>query len=225
MPDRRKRAHPDPVRIAALSIAMALHVVALLALLLPAASLRPVPREAEALTVDAIFRPAVAPPNAPAPAPAPDPIAQPAMVQRAPAPGLQAPQAAAPGTPTGNAGMDDVAPWIYDPDAGVTLVVYGSRPELQLETPDRPPGELPVYRRSFDPGTIDGLASQGAGGSVTFDVLVEPDGHPSALVITRQSASERALEAAMSVVGQWKFVPAMKDGAYVQGWLEVSLEF
>ena len=107
----------------------------------------------------------------------------------------------------------------------MTLVVYGERPELELERYDVPPAELPQFRGGFDPAAIPGLDAPDSSGSATFEVLVEPDGRPSALVIRRQACSERALEAAMAVIGQWTFAPATRAGVPVQAWLDVTLDF
>lgn len=206
---------PDPLRIAALSTAIAIHVAILLALLLPA---RPLMRGdtgvESALLVDIVRTPE------PEPAPVPPPPDTP--VRRV-APASPLPPAAASAE---RPGADPAVPsWRFDPEAGVTLVVYGSRPSLDLVAPDQPPAEMPHYRDAFNPADIDGLNGADAGGAVTFDVLVDEDGMPSAIVPTMQSGSQRAFETAMAVVGQWRFVPATKGGIPVPGWLEVSIEF
>lgn len=212
MPDRPDQ-RPDPFRIASLSVAIALHVALALALVLPVPPLRPAPADESG---DIVFHTGVRQPPPPAP-PAPQP---PILSKSRPVRSIDKPDTA----PASGVEQGEQEPpgWAFDPAAGVTLVVYGSPPDLQLEVPDQPPAELPVYRESFDPESIEGFDSKGA---VTFDVLVEPDGSPSAIVITRQTGTERALETAIAVIGQWRFVPATRNGEYVQAWLEVSLEF
>lgn len=211
----------DWIRIAAWTIAIAVHVAAALALLLPVPALRSALDAAGGMWV--VDVPQVIAPRVPPPAPPEAPEA-PALRPPSDAPSSARAPVAAP--PPVDAGSEETAPpWVYDPNAGITLVVYSSRPEPALEAPDQPPAELPQFRAGFDPGAIPGLGGGGTGASVTFDVLVEPDGRPGALVVTRQLASERALEAAIGVIGQWRFVPALRNGQPVQGWLPVTLEF
>ena len=208
-------SRPDPLRIAALSIAIALHVAIGLALLLPVSALPPAVRETSAILVGFVSRrpPPVPPPPALAPAQRPTPAPRP---EPEPAP------AAAPAPEAAGAADSTADTWRFDPAAGVTLVVYGQRPDLHVGAYDTPPAELPGFREALDPSAIPGLETPG---SATFDVLVGADGRPSALVILQQSCTERALEAAMAVIGQWRFAPAQAAGTPVEAWLEVSLQF
>jgi protein TonB len=206
-------AKPDPRRIVALSTAIAVHAAVGLALLLPAHPLPVAVEEASAVLVGFVDK---VPPPPPPPAP-------PVPTRAASEPPAK-PAAPPQGALTGQAATMP-APWVFDPNAGVSLVVYGERPALDLESYDVPPAELPEYRAGFDPAAIPGFVGADAGGAVTFDVLVDVDGLPVAVVIRRQACSERALETAMSVVGQWRFAPATRGGAPVQAWLEVSLAF
>lgn len=214
LPDRLTTAarRVDGRRIAALSVAIALHVVALLFLLAPARPLGDLAGAVEELVVELIPAardPAPAPPSRPPPEVRP-PLA-PATPAAEPAPARAPPRR----TPA----------WEFDPEAGVALVVYGDRPALDLEMPDTPPAEIPLYRQAFDPARIEGLDGVDAHGSAVFDVLVDETGTPSALVIRRQACSERALETAMAVIGQWRFTPATKGNVPIPAWLEVELTF
>lgn len=203
----------DARRIAALSVAIALHVVAVLLLLLPARPLAGLAGAVEELVVELIPAPAAALPTPPPPAVRTRPPASPPS----PAPDT----VAAARTPASAA----EPAWEFNPEAGVTMVVYGERPALDLAPHDTPPAEIPLYRDAFDPSSIDGLGGANAGGSVVFDVLIDEAGMPEALVVRQQSCSERALETAMAVVGQWRFKPATQAGVPVQAWLEVALDF
>ncbi|GAB6195049.1 energy transducer TonB [Lysobacter xanthus] len=218
-PDRAVRARPDPLRIAALSVAFAAHAALALLLFLPAAPLRRVLLD-EAPVVQVIRLPAPPPPAPPAPpsplekAPTPPPAVEPA------------PTAAASDGTGGRATADTTeAPlWQFDPEAGISVVVYSDRTAVEVPAADQAPQEIAGYRAGFDPASTPGLAGA-AGGSATFDVLVDESGAATALVIVQQACPERALETAMSVVSQWRYVPARRAGTPVAGWLRVALQF
>jgi len=206
----------DLHRIAAITLAIGLHVTLAIALLMPS---RPLLRAdaADALVVDVIPsrpeppRPAASRPSAPA-REQPAPATAPPPPSTTPASGSKAGEAA--GTT-----------WAFDPSQGIAVVVYSQRPTLDLAAADQPPAEIPGDRAGFEPSEIEGLNGPNAGGSVLFDVLVDESGIASAVVPVERNCSERAFETAMAVVSQWRFVPATFAGTPVQAWLQVKLEF
>lgn len=214
------RARPEPLRIAAMSIAIASHVVIGLLLFLPATPLYPLQADdALVVTMVRVPRPAPLPPVPRRPER--DPVSKPRHHPESVRPVPDDPGAATSDT----TGAGDTSTWTYDPDAGITVVVYGDRSAIDVSAPEQAPMEIAGYRAGFDPSTIDGLNGPAVGGSATFDVLVDETGAPTALVIVKQGCGERALETAMSVISQWRFVPATRAGAPVAGWIQVALEF
>ncbi|WP_133478208.1 TonB family protein [Cognatilysobacter segetis] len=214
------RRKPDPFRIAAISFAIAFHAAIAVVVFRPAAPLRPAATD-DAVTIQ-LVRVAPPPPAPPPPRPTrptpPIPPPRPAPV----APSKTQPAAT---SPAAGPGGDSEFVWRYDPDAGVGIVVYGDRGAVDVPIPDQPPRELPGYRIGFDPASIDGLNGPASGGSATFDVLVDESGMPTSAVIVQQACGERALEIAVSVISQWRFAPAMREGVPVAGWLRVPLQF
>ena len=104
------------------------------------------------------------------------------------------------------------------------MVVYDDRAAIGVVIPDLPPRELPEFRARFDPASVEGL-NGATGGSATFDVLVDGSGLPTAAVVVQRACDDRALKAALTVVSQWRFEPAMREGVPVAGWLRVPLQF
>lgn len=208
------RREPEPLRIVAIAVAIAFH--AGLAMLVFRPGERRPPADDDALVVEVV--PATRrPPSVPSPprrasvaAPRPaTPTARTVPVEAAP---VSAPTA-------------DVAPPPRpDPAAPPGIVVFHDRAAIGVVIPDTPPLELPSYRAAFDPDSIQGLDGP-ASGFATFDVLIDGSGVPTGVVIVQQGCDDRALEMALSVISQWRFVPATREGLPVAAWLRVPLEF
>ncbi|GGZ70654.1 hypothetical protein GCM10008101_26230 [Lysobacter xinjiangensis] len=193
-------------------------MVLVIALLVPS---RPLIRshEANALVVDVVpSRPLPPPPAERSPSPTPQ-----AQSAPKPSPSPSAPLVTESAPSDGAASPPHI--WTFDPSQGVTVVVYGQRPTLDLPAADRPAAEISGYRAGFEPSEIEGLNGPHAGGSVLFDVLVDESGMASAVVPVERNCSERAFETALAVVSQWRYAPATFAGTPVQGWLQVRIDF
>jgi protein TonB len=195
--------HIDASRVLGMSTALALHVLALMLLLIPAAYVAaPLPRER---TEVRLLVPAVDPP--PAPPVIPEKVAQ-EVQPRTP---VTKPQPAPLPPPTATADVsvalppqpaaDTQAPSLTPPAPGPAPAGEG----VQLQYRSAPPPSYPVTAlRNHEQGTV------------LLRVRVEPDGTASSVVIERSSGS-RALDnaARQQVLRHWRFVPAKVDGQVV----------
>lgn len=192
----------DVSRVLGWSTALALHVLALMLLLIPAAYVAaPLPRERMQIRM-------LVPPEPTPPVPVPTEPEVPTLVQPRTVP---TPKVAPLPPPTASA--DDalavaplpasepqppvLAPSVPDPAAG------GAGAQLQYRS--APPPAYPIAAiRNHEQGTV------------LLRVRVEADGRASSVVIERSSGS-RALDnaARQQVLRQWRFVPAMVDGQQV----------
>jgi protein TonB len=198
----------------AITVVIGFHAVAVLALLLP---LAPAHRSldadpGESIEVERVLRPAEAPPPPPRPA-----VASTAVPDTQP----PAPPAALPTAPSVAVGQPAAPP----EEAAPPLVVYSSMPAMQLETPDVPAAEIPVYRASFEASRPENLENVPIGAAATFKVLIDHEGRAAAFVPVHYSVTEITLERLMDRIGRWRFRPATKGGVPVSSWLEVSMQF
>jgi len=202
------RTHPpvvplqiDVPRVLGWSTAMALHLLALMLLLIPAAYMAaPLPRER---TVVNLISPPV-----PQPAPPPPIVPQEPVPVRAP---TTQPRVAPLPPPTASA--DDV-------------LAVPPLPASDVQTPTLAPAEpAPAasgdgvqlqYRTAPPPGYPIAALRAGEQGTVTLRVQVDADGKPAAVSIERSSGS-RVLDnaARQQVLRHWRFVPAQVDGRAV----------
>ena len=207
------RRETEPFRIA-IAVAIAFH--AALAMLVFRPGTRTPVSDDDALVVQVV--PATRrPPSAPSP-PRRASVAtpRPATPAATPVPA----EAAAEPVPA----ADAAPPRRPDPAAPPGIVVFHDRAAVGVVIPDTPPLELPTYRAGFDPDSIQGVEGP-ASGFATFDVLVDGSGVPTGVVVVQQGCDDRALEMALSVISQWRFVPATREGLPVAAWLRVPLEF
>jgi len=194
----------DPSRILALSTAIALHLLALMLLLIPL-SRRAVPPAPEAPTPRWILpitvptppvpvpiiqapTPPTAPTTAPHPLTPPLPLAPPtaeAAYQAMPAAEQSAPTEAI-----------DPGPTTISPPAPGATLQYLSAP-------------APAYPRTALAGRLQG--------TVLLQVRVDAEGRPAAVDIAR-SSGHRVLDQAarQQVLQHWRFRPAMQDGQRVE---------
>ena len=194
-------------RVLGWSTALALHSLALMLLLIPAAYVAaPLPRER---TQVRMFIPAPPKPDTPPiihekviPKP-PTRVQPPTTVATSQVAPLPAPTASAddalavPPLPAGESQAPSLAPSIPAPAAGGAGV--------QLQYRSAPPPSYPIAAlRNHEQGTV------------LLRVRVEPDGRASSVVIERSSGS-RALDTAarQQVLRHWRFVPAQVDGQHV----------
>lgn len=191
----------DPARVAAWSAAIALHLLALLLLLIPATyQAIPVPRETTTVRFIARVDPPPLPPRTvteppkavpvtpqPRTAPVPTPLPAPtATVEDAPAFALPAAE------PEGLATAPTLAP--ATPQVGA-----------ELHYRSAPPPAYPIAALRADQQ-----------GTVLLRVEVDSSGHPVAVDIERSSGSRALDQAARSqVLKRWTFEPARRDGVAV----------
>lgn len=202
--------HVDSTRIAAWSAAIALHLLALMLLLIPAAYVAaPLPRDAPQVRW---IPPATAPPPAP-PASAPTPITPPQPRTHAlpqlpplPVPAIVQQQAPSQALPAAEPAPSTTAPAIEPAAPGIGV---------QLQYRSAPPPAYPIAAvRNHEQGTV------------LLRVEVDHDGKPAAVSIERSSGS-RALDhaARQQVLRHWRFVPAMQDGRATPAVGLVPIEF
>lgn len=203
---------PNPVRIAATSTAIALHAVALLALLAPVAA--PPAADDTIVVRPVIFWPEkkLPPPDPPPPIPVdivkPQPTNTTVQSQQNVAP-IDVPIVSEEGTeayvPT-IAEAGPVASANIDPNPVAAV---------RLEYADAP---APAYPR-------DAMRA-GRQGVVMLQVTVDIDGRPVDVVIA-QSSGHRDLDIAarQQVLKRWRFKPAMKDGLAIQAIGMVPVDF
>lgn len=204
---------PDPLRIAATSTAIALHVLALLVLLAPVAA-PPIIDEPDVIrVVPLIPKDKILPPDPPPPIEVE--VVKPPQTNT---PVLQPQQNVVPvdvpivsdlGTETYVPPVEDAGPATSDNfDSGPIAAV-------RLEYADAP---APAYPR-------DAMRA-GRQGVVMLQVTVDVDGRPLDVVVL-QSSGHRDLDAAarLQVLKRWRFRPAMKDGQAVQAIGMVPVNF
>lgn len=195
----------DPGRIIASAGALAIHVVVLLLLLVPA-KLPPLAPEAVRLP-DVRWIPRRQPvPVVPVPVEITPPrtIPDPTPVAATPTPPVEAPQPTVMPQP-----MDmPVAP--TTPVAATPAVGPASQPTTMTGATLRyvaaPPPPYPVR-----------ALRAGAEGTVLLEVLVDTDGQPLEVTIARSSGHRELDRAALRhVLAHWRFQPALRDGRPVQ---------
>ena len=195
--------HIDASRVLGMSTALALHVLALMLLLIPAAYVAaPLPRERTQVRM-------LVPPLENPPAPPEIKKEAPKLVQ--PPATVPKPQAAPLPPPTASAEQAFAVP---PQPAGETLA-----PTLTPPSPGPAPGGVGAqlqYRSAPPPAYPIAALRDHQQGTVLLRVRVEPDGKASSVVIERSSGS-RALDnaARQQVLRHWRFVPAQVDGQTV----------
>lgn len=199
-------AHPQPIRITALSAAIALNLLLFGAVMMPISI--PPPEAAPTVQRDPWLRiippeVVVVPINHPEPTTLPPRIDHPVPPRRA----VTTPQPAAPSvvatTGTEPAPADSVTPDAAPVgDLGLDI---GASP-VQLAYRSAP---LPAYPRN--------ALRRGFAGTVLLRVLVDTDGRPLQVVIERSSGHHELDDAARAqILARWLFQPAIRDGRPVQ---------
>ncbi|MEG2805792.1 TonB family protein [Stenotrophomonas sp.] len=204
------RSHPkvvplqlDVSRVLGWSTALALHILALMLLLIPAAYVA-APAKSERITA----RWVVDPPKPPDPPPMIEPLPKtPPVVTRQVTP----PQSLPPPTAA------DTDTFAVQP----LQAAEATTPTLAVPVPTPPPsgageGVQLQYRNAPPPAYPIAALRNHEQGTVLLRVRVETDGSASSVVIERSSGS-RALDTAarQQVLRHWRFVPAKVDGQLV----------
>ncbi|MGN7839974.1 energy transducer TonB [Stenotrophomonas sp. 22385] len=199
------RTHPpvvplqiDVPRVLGWSTALALHLLALMLLLIPAAYVAaPLPRERTVVTL-------IAPP---VPQPEPPPLIQPKEPVPVRAP-TSAPRVAPLPPPTATA--DDVLAVPPLPASDTQLPTLAPVEPTPAASGD---GVHLQYRSAPPPDYPIAAIRAGEQGTVTLRVQVDAEGRPASVSIERSSGS-RALDTAarQQVLRHWRFVPARVNG-------------
>ncbi|MCL1633135.1 TonB family protein [Luteimonas sp. SX5] len=203
---------PNPLRIAATSTAIALHVVALLVLVAPVA-VPPIVDEPPVVRVVPLApKDETKPPDPPPPIPVeivrPQPTDTP--VQR------PVQQAVAEDVPiVSDEGSVAYVPPVVDAGPVATPSIDPAPAAVRLEYANAPPPVYPVDAKR-----------DGRQGVVMLQVTVGVDGKPIAVEVV-QSSGHRDLDLAarMQVLKRWRFRAAMKDGVAVQAIGMVPINF
>lgn len=209
----RTPARLDFGRVIALAAAIALHLLALLLLLIPMAA-PPLERVVDSVDRWTIPVPPVIPPQPPQPIEPSHPITQkqptvqPTVVPPTALP--LTPQIVDTGTMQASEGFESVVP---SNDIGPidTSPMVGS--QLQYVSAPPPPYPSAEQRRGIE-------------GTVTLRILVDVDGKPLEVSVDASSGNRNLDRAASQhVLKHWRFKPAVRDGVTVQAYGLVPISF
>jgi protein TonB len=197
--------HLDGKRIAGTSVAIAVHVLALMLLMLPMQSPPSRVLEETSMIVVPEFRPA---PPIPLPLPV-APIARPAPPQRAPL--LQSPPVDSTPGPTDvyvePAPADDVVIDSFDPPTALAFA------QISADVAPAPPYPAQALHRRIE-------------GIVMLRLRVDPRGRPVAATVETSSGSKLLDDAALKfVLARWHFIPATQDGRAIEAEALVPISF
>lgn len=206
------RFHPDKVRVAGLSAAIALNLVVLVAALRP---LEPAFVASKALpkVLTVIWNDPPPPPPSP-----PPPIELKALPT--PTPPVVTPVKSPPITP----------PAVVPRDIGSIQVPPVTTPTLSPPTTDTPASPVPVeaslaYLKAPIRFPVEAIRKH-LQGTVLLRVLVDENGNPVDVEVEHSSGSpilDRSAKA--QVLAGWQFQPAMVDGRQVRAWARVPVTF
>ena len=194
----------QPARVLAWSTALALHLLALMLLLIPAAyQAVPLPRD----KVQVRLIPALPDPAPPAPPPVvpPSPVPAPIVPRAVPAMPLT------PALPTATAEIAESAARV-EPAAAPATTMEGRG----VESPPAATGAHLQYRSAPPPAYPIAALRNGEQGTVLLRVEVNAEGRPTAASVERSSGSRTLDQAArQQVLRRWAFVPAQDGGQAV----------
>ncbi len=209
----QEHVRPEPARIAAITAAIAVHLLAILLLLLPLASTPP-----QASPTTPMQLRWEIPEIIPTPPLPPEPVEMPQV---------QPPQA----TPQ----RIDIRPQVAPPiavDQGTLqataiepVAVDSSQSEVSMDAAPLAGAQL-RYARAPAPAYPRAEARAGIEGTVLLKVLVDVDGSPLEVSLERSSGN-RSLDtqARNQVLRHWRFEPAMRNGRPVQAYGLVPIHF
>ena len=209
---------PGAARRAGLAISLALHFIAVCALLSYAPA-RSALFAAAPIMVDLLAPPVTEPKRGkPTELPQPRPVAKAPQQSAAPHPMLTAPSSAPALAVTP---LQPPAPPAAAPADAVPVAAAASKPALPVTPPifnadylENPaPAYPPLSRRT------------GEQGRVTLRVLVNASGRADDAQVRASSGSARLDDSARSAVLQWKFVPAKRGDEPVPAWVLIPITF
>lgn len=207
--------HPDRVRIAALSVAMAINLAVFLAALRP---LEPLYRPAAAAAPPELDMRLFDPPKPQPLAPPPPPIQLQPLPSSHPAPVAHAPMAA-PVSPVSDEGR------IAEPVATAPTL----RPSAVSDPPAHvatAPVQAELAYRSAPLNYPTAAIRQHMHGTVLLRVLVDEQGRPVDVAIVHGSGYALLDRSAREqVLAGWRFKPAVVDGRAVRAWADVPVTF
>ncbi len=206
----------NPARTLAIATALTVHVGAMLFLLAPARPAAQTQLEA-ARTINVVF---VEPPLPPPPPPTPPPI-PPEPLQKPPAPSLTLPPLARemPSTPGTSTDAVDTHIVTEIPDSDP---VTPSGPSSDSFSGARADARYGDANRVRYPPTAVRKREQG---EVQLRVLIGRNGTPLKVELARSSGSRELDRAALKAVLTWRFVAAEHNGANVEAWVIVPINF
>lgn len=202
--------HPDTVRIAAMSAAIALNAAALIAVM------RPMAAQIATFTPTPPSITLISHPTPPKPLPVPDielkPV--PKAVPRTPVKVREVtppPQAV---TTTSDEGTFQAPPVVEAPVTAAP-VAEAAPVETNLAYVSAP---APKYPQQAIRGRMQG--------TVTLRVLVDEAGKPLDVVVESSSGHKVLDDAARNqVLGSWRFQPAVQNGQHVKAWARIPVTF
>lgn len=203
------RAHPDPVRIAALSATIALNLAAFVIAIRPKAPvLMPAALPRTSLLLQWI--------EAPKPAPPPPPI----MVKPLPPEPIAMPRA----TPVA-VNLPAILP-VTEGRIAAAVVPPSTMPHIGAPTTTTAPVEATLAYRSSPLRYPHAALRRHLQGTVLLRVLVDETGKPIDVQIA-QSSGYTLLDhsAREQVLSSWRFTPAMANGHPVRAWAQVPVSF
>lgn len=199
----------NPLRILAVSAALALHAAVLLVLIAPVAMQPAIEEDVIVRTPPDIRKKAEPPP--------PPPVVVPITPPATPTVSTRPQPAVTPDVPVvSDRVVDTYVPEIADAGpAGPVNIEPPAPAAVQLQYLNAPP---PPYPRAAQTGHREGV--------VMLQITVDVDGRPIAVEIA-QSSGHRDLDAAARnhVLKHWRFQPAMKDGQAIQAIGMVPINF
>jgi len=211
----RPQSRPDVARVLAIAAAIAIHLLAMMLLLMPLAGPQPEKTQVPKERWIERFEPRIPPPEPPelVQPRTPQPP-QPAVTQRVQPKEIPQP------------------PIVIDPGAERAIDIPAAQsegPVGESATPDVSPmmmgTQLRYAQASSPPYPRDALIGR-IEGTVMLKILVDTDGKPLEVSI-ETSSGNRSLDrsASQHVLRHWRFQPAMRDGRAVQAYGLVPIAF
>lgn len=211
----RTPTRPDLGRILAIAAAIALHVFALLLLLMPMAAPQLAPIVEQRVPVPPLQADPIKPPPLP-----PQPV-EPIKDKLLPKPVTPPVSVVPTQTP-------DTAPAVDQGTLPATSDTLDTAPVGNIAPPDTSPmvGSQLQYVKAPAPPYPRGEARAGVEGTVVLRVLVDVDGKPLDVMIETSSGNRNLdREARQHVLKHWRFKPAVRDGIAVQAYGLVPIDF
>jgi periplasmic protein TonB len=115
------------------------------------------------------------------------------------------------------------------PEIPVEVPLEEAPPAEQVTTSPAPPAPAEVSNLSVknrvEPVYPASSRRAGEEGTVTFRVLVDPNGRPTDIAVSQSSGHARLDQAAMEAIKKWRFAAAMNGGSAVAAYTTVRVTF